>query len=110
MKNTKNLVHRGKIKLRKILLKKGFENVNKIAKVGIIILCITLSLTGITYAGVTIYNTFIKKQEKLETRGLFDDGRGYTNYEIDLMANDMTWQDDGYFVLQNNKVVSSKYI
>lgn len=67
---------------------------NKIVKVGIVILCITLSLTGITFAGVTIYNTFIKKQDKMETRGLFDDGRGYTDYETDLMANDMTWQDD----------------
>ncbi len=111
LQNTKNLVHRGKIKLRRILLKKGFENMNKIAKVGIIILCITLSLTGITYAGVTIYNTFIKKQDKLETRGLFDDGRGYTNYEIDLMANDMTWQDDVrlYYRIITNSTDYEKY-
>ena len=76
------------------LLRIGFDNMNKIVKVGIVILCITLSLTGITFAGFTIYNTFIKKQDKMETRGLFDDGRGYTDYETDLMANDMTWQDD----------------
>lgn len=94
LQNTKNLIHRGKKELRKILLKKGFEEMNKILKVVIIILCITVSLTGITFAGVTIYNTFIKKQDKVETRGLFDDGRGYTDYETDLMANDMTWQDD----------------
>lgn len=92
--NTKNLVHRGKKKLRKILLKKGFDDMNKVLKVVIVMLCITVSLTGITFAGVTIYNTFIKKQDKIETRGLFDDGRGYTDYETDLMANDMTWQDD----------------
>lgn len=67
---------------------------NKIVKLGIIIICITISLTGITFAGVTIYNTFIKKQDKMETRGLFDDGRGYTDYENDLMANDMIWQSD----------------
>ncbi|MGN0992381.1 MAG: RNA polymerase sigma factor [Bacilli bacterium] len=94
LQNTKNLIHRGKKQLRKILLKKGFDDMNKILKVVIIILCITVSLTGITFAGVTIYNTFIKKQDKIETRGLFDDGRGYTDYETDLMANDMTWQDD----------------
>lgn len=94
LQNTKNLIHRGKKELRKILLKKGFYDMNKIVKVGIIILCITLSLTGITFAGVTIYNTFIKKQDKMETRGLFDDGRGYTSYETDLMVNDMTWQSD----------------
>ncbi len=92
--NTKNLIHRGKKELRKILLKKGFDDINKVLKVVIVILCITVSLTGITFAGVTIYNTFIKKQDKIETRGLFDDGRGYTDYETDLMANDMTWQDD----------------
>lgn len=94
LQNTKNLIHRGKKELRKILLKKGFDNMNRMVKVGIVILCITVSLTGITFAGVTIYNTFIKKQDKIETRGLFDDGRGYTDYETDLMANDMTWQDD----------------
>ena len=92
--NTKNLIHRGKKELRKILLKKGFEDMNKVLKIVIVILCITVSLTGITFEGVTIYNTFIKKQDKIETRGLFDDGRGYTDYETDLMANDMTWQDD----------------
>ena len=94
LQNTKNLIHRGKKELRKILLKKGFDDMNKVLKVVIVILCITVSLTGITFAGVTIYNTFIKKQDKIETRGLFDDGRGYTDYETDLMANDMTWQDD----------------
>lgn len=92
--NIKNLIHRGKKELRKILLKKGFDDMNKVLKIVIVILCITVSLTGITFAGVTIYNTFIKKHDKIETRGLFDDGRGYTDYETDLMANDMTWQDD----------------
>jgi len=67
---------------------------NKVIKVICVILCITVSLTGITFAGITFYNAFIKKQDKIETRGLFDDGRGYTDYETDLMANDMTWQDD----------------
>lgn len=94
LQNTKNLIHRGKKELRKILLKKGFDDMNKIVKVCIIILCITVGLTGITFAGFTIYNKFIKKQDKMETRGLFDDGRGYTDYETDLMANDMTWQND----------------
>ncbi len=83
-------------------------DMNKIVKVGIIILCIILVLIGIGFAGTKIYNKFIKKQDKMETtkakiikkqdkmetRGLFDDGSGYTDYETDLMANDMTWQDD----------------
>lgn len=94
LQNTKNLIHRGKKQLRKNLLKKGFNEMNKIVKVGVIILFVSISLTGIVFAGTTIYNTFIKKQDKMETRGLFDDGRGYTDYETDLMASDMTWQDD----------------
>ena len=94
IQNVKNLIHRGKKELKKILLKKGFDEMNKVLKICILILCITISFTGIAFAGITIYNTFIKKQDKMETRGLFDDGRGYTDYETDLMANDMTWQDD----------------
>lgn len=111
LQNTKNLVHRGKKQLRKKMLKKGFEEMNRIVKVGIIIICISISLTGITFAGFTIYNTFIKKQDKMETRGLFDDGRGYTTYETDLMANDMTWQDDVrlYYKTITNSADYEKY-
>ena len=111
LQNTKNLIHRGKKQLRKKLLKKGFEEMNKIVKVGIIIICVSLSLTGITFAGYTIYNKFIKAQNKLETRGLFDDGRGYTSYDNDLMANDMIWQDDVrlYYKAITNSTDYEKY-
>ena len=50
LQNTKSLVHRGKKQLRKILLKKGFDEMNKVLKVCILILCITISLTGIAFA------------------------------------------------------------
>lgn len=93
LQNTKSLVHRGKKQLRKILLKKGFDKMNKVAKVIIIIMCISVLLTGITYAGIVIYNEFIKKQDEVQSRGLFDLGDGQTYYEIDLMANDMTWNE-----------------
>ena len=111
LQNTKNLIHRGKKQLRKILLKKGFDEMNRIVKIGIIILGITLSLTGITFAGVKIYSTFIKKQDKIETRGLFEDGRGYSDYETDLMANDMTWQEDVslYYRAISNETDYEKY-
>lgn len=94
LQNTKSLVHRGKKQLRKILLRKGFDEMNKISKIFITIICVTTIMTGIVYAGVTIYNEFIKKQENIETRGLFDLGDGHTYYDIDLMANDMTWNDN----------------
>ena len=91
LSNTKSLVHRGKKQLRKILLKKGFDEMNKVAKVFIIIMCVSVLLTGITYAGIVIYNEFIKKQDEVKSRGLFDLGDGHTEYKINLMANDMTW-------------------
>lgn len=91
LQNTKTLIHRGKKQLRKILLKKGVSEMNKVLKIFIIIICTTALLSGIVYAGVTIYNKYIKKQEEITSRGLFDLGDGITTYETDLMANDMTW-------------------
>ena len=91
VQNVKNLIHRGKKELRKILIKKGFDEMNKVVKVFVIILCASVLLTGITYAGMIIYNEFIKKQDEVNSRGLFDLGDGHTYYEIDLMANDMIW-------------------
>lgn len=35
--------------------------------------------------------SYIKESKEMNTRGLFDLGDGVTTYEIDLMANDMTW-------------------
>lgn len=91
LQNTKTLIHRGKKQLRKILLKKGYSEMNKVLKIFIIIICTTALLSGIVYASVTIYNKYIKKQEEITSRGLFDLGDGITTYETDLMANDMTW-------------------
>lgn len=93
LQNTKTLIHRGKKQLRKILLKKGFDEMNKISKIFIIIITTTILLSGIVYASVTIYNEYIKKQEEIKSRGLFDLGDGITTYETDLMANDMTWNE-----------------
>lgn len=111
LQNTKSLIHRGKKKLRKILLKKGFDEMNKFAKVSIIIICATILMTGIAYAGVVIYNEYIKKQEQIQSRGLFDLGDGITTYEIDLMANDMIWNEESrlYYKLISNKENYEKY-
>lgn len=56
--NTKTLIHRGKNKLRTILLKKGLDNMNKVAKVFIIALLITLCMAGAVFAGIKIYRLF----------------------------------------------------
>ena len=55
IQNVKNLVHRGKKELRKILIKKGFENMNKVSKTLIIMICSIIILSGFVYATVKIY-------------------------------------------------------
>ena len=41
VQNVKNLIHRGKKELRKILIKKGFDEMNKVTKVIIVIMCVS---------------------------------------------------------------------
>ena len=47
--NVKNLIHRGKNQLRLILLKKGFDEMNKVSKVVIMVLCIGVLLAAYIY-------------------------------------------------------------
>lgn len=58
LQNTKNLVHRGKKQLRKILLKKGFDEMNKVSKILIMIICISVILSGVVYAATRIIKSF----------------------------------------------------
>ena len=59
--NIKNLIHRGKKELRKILIKKGYDEMNKLSKVIIAILCIGIVLAGGVYAAVKVYEKFSGK-------------------------------------------------
>ena len=52
--NIKNLVHRGKKQLQKILLRKGFDNMSKFAKTLIILISAIVLLSGIVYATIKI--------------------------------------------------------
>ena len=61
IQDVKNYVHRGKKELRKILIKKGFDNMSKGSKILISILCIGLLITGSVYAVKFVYE---KLQEK----------------------------------------------
>lgn len=65
--NIKNIVHRGKKRLRIILIKKGFDNMSKISKVSVIILCTTILLTGIVFAGTKIYEVYEKVWKEPES-------------------------------------------
>lgn len=64
IQNIKNLIHRGKKELRKILIKKGFDEMNKVSKVVIIILCISVALSGVVYAATKIIEN-IKGKAKM---------------------------------------------
>ena len=63
IQNVKNLIHRGKKELRKILIKKGFDEMSKVSKVIIIMLCISVLLAGGVYATMKIIKGFIGKAE-----------------------------------------------
>src|SRR5699024_8428375 len=65
--NIKNLIHRGKKELRKILIKKGFDSMSKLSKILLIILCTTLLLSGIVYAITKINENLEKKVELTPT-------------------------------------------
>lgn len=58
LQNTKNLIHRGKMQLRRILLKKGFDEMNKFIKMFIIALCVSALLSGVVYATMKIIESF----------------------------------------------------
>ncbi len=60
IQNIKNLVHRGKKELRKILIKKGFEKMNKVSKIFVIIIGVTLILSGLVYATTLVYKNYKK--------------------------------------------------
>ena len=58
LSNTKNLIHRGKKQLRTILIKKGFDKMNKVSKVVLIVFGMVAVLSGITYATIILRNIF----------------------------------------------------
>lgn len=58
LQNTKTLIHRGKKQLKRILLKKGFAEMNKVSKTLFIILIVGILLSGMVYAVVKLYSTF----------------------------------------------------
>ena len=67
VQNVKNLIHRGKKELRKILIKKGFDEMNKVSKVIIAILCISILLAGGVYATAKIVESFSGKAKMAPT-------------------------------------------
>lgn len=58
IQNTKNIIHRGKSKLRKILLKKELNQINKFAKIALMIVVIAIVASGVTYAVTYLYKKY----------------------------------------------------
>ena len=54
IQDVKNYIHRGKKEVRKILIKKGFREMNKVSKVFLCILCILVVVSGVVYAATKI--------------------------------------------------------
>ena len=63
IQDVKNHIHRGKKQLRKILLKKGFMEMNKASKIVVIILCLVL-ISGVVYAATYYIKSIWKEPEK----------------------------------------------
>ena len=61
IQDVKNFVHRGKKELRKILIKKGFDDMSKTSKIIVSVLVLCILITGSVYAVKFIYE---KIQEK----------------------------------------------
>lgn len=81
LSNTKTLIHRGKNQLKRILLKKGFEEMNKVSKVVVMILCISILLVGGVYGAVKISQRFTGKARMTPT---------FTS-EISTMDSNKVW-------------------
>ena len=94
MQNTKVLIHRGKKELRKKLLKKGFDEMNKVLKICLIVLCTTVCLSGVVFATYTIYEKIWKTPEKynlIEEQKITEDDkkRSLTKEEAIQKAKDI---------------------
>lgn len=84
--------------------KRKENGIKKIVKFIVGIIITMVSTSGICFATVQIYNEYIKRQETINSRGLFDSGDGITNYETDLTQNDMKYSEESellYKVITN---------
>lgn len=86
-------------------------SMNNFLRIVATIIITLLGTTGIAFASTKIYNQYIKNQEEICSRSLFDVGNGITTYETDLMENDMIWDSNCqlYYKLISNIKDYNKY-
>ena len=63
LSNVKILVHRGKKELKKNLIKERFENMNKVAKVLLVLIVVGILSSGIVYGAAMIYKEVVNNIE-----------------------------------------------
>lgn len=94
--NIKNLIYRGKKNLRKTLMKKGWNEMNKVVKTTFVILCMGVIITGVVYAvSKIIANRDPEKTGKVQLTptytsaiGEFDENRLWVG-TFNLVWNDL---------------------
>lgn len=90
VQNVKNLVHRGKNELRKILIKKGFREMNKVSKILIIMICTIVTISGIAYAARVIYKKYNKVTFNPTYQGTIDEN---TKNNLWIGTFDLVWKE-----------------
>lgn len=90
IQNVKNLVHRGKNELRKILIKKGFEEMNKVSKILIIMICTIVTISGIAYAARSIYKKYNQVTFNPAYQGTIDEN---TKNNLWVGTFDLVWKE-----------------
>ena len=93
LSNVKTLVHRGKKILRKILLKKGFDDMKKPVKVLLIIFGISIVLSGLVYAGSLIYKNLNKNNNITFNQNFESTLDENTINNIWIGTLDLAWKD-----------------
>ena len=116
IENTKQIVYRGKIQLRKILIKKGFDEMNKIAKVLIIMLIATTFIGGFVYAvsNIKIFEKPVFEWFKVNFSDEYEKYREEVHGEIIQSPNESsidlvsTVCDEGFVILEFDVKLSAE--
>ena len=89
--NVKNLIHRGKKELQKILIKRGIKEMNNVSKIIIIVICISIILSGVVYAVTKIYKNFTGNVTMTPTYQSTLDENTINNLWVGTL--DLAWKD-----------------
>lgn len=93
IQNVKNLVHRGKKELRNILIKKGIYEINKASKILVIVICITIALSGIAYAATQIIRALNRNSNVSFLPTYQSQLHGQTTNSIWVGTFELAWQE-----------------